>query len=111
MSTATDGQSVGWVLHGLTRPAQASIEHVELGLDGALFDFLRERLCEELDRARAGTGRGPVPATEPWVSVLEETLQELSWRRLPDDVSLQLLLRAFRSHVDFRSRWATPDQG
>lgn len=96
--TGTHAQDDGWVLHGVRRPDQATIEHAELACDADFAAFMTARLTEELVRTTGERQR----------RVLEDVLTELDGGRLPDDVTLQLLATAYVDHPDFRSRWRSP---
>lgn len=103
----------GWLLHGLGRDGVDSIEHVELALDEEFAGFVSERLTEEVVAAtyrREHTGVGPEDdeRAERGLRLLHDLLLDLELGVLPDDVTLQLLTRAYASHPEFQARWSRP---
>lgn len=95
-----------WLLHGLRAPDQATIEHAELACDDRFPRFLTARLREEEARAvlrRPHHGRG-----DSGLGLLRDLLADLAEGRLPDDVTLDLVLTAYAAHPDFRPEWRAP---
>ena len=96
----------GWLLHGLQTPDQATIAHAELACDREFAQFLFARLEEEI-HAAVRRAR-PSPQLDEGLQLLHELARDLRLGRLPDDVTLDVVVAAFAAHPDFRARWRTP---
>lgn len=114
-TTVTTNLDHPWLLHGLRPDGVRSIEHAELALDEEFAAFVSERLTEEVLAATLRRLHGehapgsPAEArADAGLRLLDGLLLDLRVGVLPDDVTLQLLVRAYAAHPDFRPRWASP---
>ena len=101
----------GWLLHGLRGHTPSQLRR-QLAADEAFLGFLSERLTEEIICAthRRETAANSSSGTNAGLQLMDDLVLSLQRGALPDDTTLQLLVRAYAAHPDFRAEWRSPQE-